>query len=207
MTVPAILSSITIVRAEYARIFRMDVRGILAHDDSRLLALRQRDVDRPLHCALRGAVHRVAVMAAAESFQQEPYEVGVHVVPLAIGLAGAPAFWVVQLIVNYGLVSYACYPFIEQRSTPALDWGSIWIAVIIINLVTLTVALATTVLSFVNWRILVRLHPKMWDDLVEASEGRVRFAALCGAVAGSGFIIAIIFDLIAILGSPICTVD
>ena len=146
------------------------------------------------------------VMTVSESFQREPRRVGVGFVPLAIGLMAAPACWAIQLIVNYGLTSYACYPFVEQRSTLAPGWGGVWIAVIVINLVMLVIAAAATALSFFNWRILVRLHPNVRDDLVDASEGRARFVALCGAVAGIGFVIAIIFDLVAVLGSPICAV-
>jgi hypothetical protein len=72
--------------------------------------------------------------------------------------------------------------------------------------VTLTLAVAATVLSFINWRSLVRLHPNLRDDLVEAGEGRARFIAQCGTLAGIGFIAAIIFDLVAIIGSPICSI-
>lgn len=145
-------------------------------------------------------------MTTTETFRREPHEVGVRPIPLAIGLVGAPMCWVMQLIVDYALSSYACYPFLEQRATVAPGWGHVWTGVIVINLLALVLAVAATGLSFINWRRLGRLQPDVRDDLVEAGAGRARFVAQCGTLAGIGFIAAIIFDLVAIIGSPICSV-
>ena len=141
-----------------------------------------------------------------ETFRHEPRDVGVRPVFLAIGLAVAPICWLTQLIVDYGLSSYACYPLLEQRATPAPGWGNVWIVVIVINLLTLALAVAATVLSALNWRTFTRRQPSLSDDLAVASKGRARFIAQCGTLAGIGFIAAIIFDLVAIIGSPICSI-
>lgn len=113
-------------------------------------------------------------------------------------------FWMIQLLVNCGITSYSCYPSVIELAAPAPGWTHVWTAVIVINLVMLALAIVATGLSYRNWRILSGEHPDLRDDLVEAAEGRARFVALCGALTGLGFIGGIVFDLISVLGAPIC---
>jgi hypothetical protein len=144
-------------------------------------------------------------MSLIEVFRNS-HEVRINRALLAIGLVGAPTCWAIQLLVNYALSSYSCYPYVVQRSTLAPGFQHVWIEVLIINLLTLGLAVASTLLALSQWRELNGLHPDLKDDLVEASEGRARFISLCGFLTGLGAIAAIIFDLVAILGSPICNV-
>ncbi|MHB8884519.1 MAG: hypothetical protein ACYC5H_05445 [Methylovirgula sp.] len=144
-------------------------------------------------------------MTLTESAHPSPQRRRVGPLALAIGLIGAPAAWVMQLVVNYGLSSYACYPASVPRATVLPGWEGSWIILVVINLLALLGAASTTFLSYRNWHVTRDEHPGALDDLVEAGEGRTRFIGLAGALSGIGFTLAIIFDLIAVLGVPQCS--
>jgi hypothetical protein len=129
----------------------------------------------------------------------------IGLMPLMLGLVAPPAAWVIQLAVNYGLSSYSCFPDGSPRATVLPGWTGVWTGVLIINLVTLAIATGTTFLSYRNWHAVRDEHPGEADDLVETGEGRSRFIGLAGAISGLGFIMAILLDLIAILGVPQCS--
>ncbi|QXX74102.1 hypothetical protein [Methylovirgula sp. HY1] len=144
-------------------------------------------------------------MTLTESAHPSPQRRRVGLVSLAIGLTGAPAAWVTQLVVNYGLSSYACYPASVPRGHVLPGWENVRIALLIINLLALMLAVGTTFLSYRNWVATRDEHPGALDDLVAAGEGRTRFIGLAGAISGIGFALAIVFDLIAVLGVPQCS--
>jgi hypothetical protein len=124
---------------------------------------------------------------------------------LMTGLAAPPAAWVTQLVVNYALSSYSCYPDSLPRASVLAGWRGVWTIVLIINLLALATAAATTALSYRNWHVVRDEHPGDADDVVEIGEGRSRFIGLAGAISGIGFTLAIVFDLLAILGVPQCS--
>lgn len=133
-----------------------------------------------------------------------PHRDRIGLVPLMAGLIGPPAAWLLQLVVNYGLSSYSCYPASVPHVAVLPGWTGVWVGVLIINIIAIAIAIATTVLSYRNWRIVRDEHPGEADDLVETGEGRSRFIGLAGAITGLGFVIALVFDLIAILAVPQC---
>ncbi len=134
-----------------------------------------------------------------------PHRHRIGLMPLMLGLVAPPAAWTLQFIVNYGLSSYSCFPDGSPRATVMSNWKWVWAVVLIINLVALAIAIATTFLSYRNWHVVRDEHPGQADDLVETGEGRSRFIGLAGAISGIGFVLAILFDLIAILGVPQCS--
>lgn len=126
-----------------------------------------------------------------------PQRARVGFVPLMLGLVSPPAAWSINLLVNYWLSSYPC-------STTGLSKSGFWIGALLINVIGILVALGTTYLSYRNWHAVRGEHPGDADDVAEIGEGRARFIGLAGAISGIGFIVALIFDLIAILGVPQC---
>jgi hypothetical protein len=114
---------------------------------------------------------------------------------LLAGLAAGPAAWILQLVIDYGLASHSCFP----RETPQVagllsSWAgeSEWL--VAVNLVCLCLAAGG---AFVSWRNRRRTRPTKRggaETALEASEGRTRFVATCGILAGAGFALAILFD-------------
>lgn len=144
-------------------------------------------------------------MTLTDSMHPAPQRHRVGLAAQAIGLIGAPAAWITQLVVNFGLSSYACYPDSVPRSHVLPGWENAWIALLVINLLALVVAAGTTFLSYRNWLVTRDERPGSVGDLAESGEGRTRFVCLSGAITGVGFTLAIIFDLIATLGVPQCS--
>lgn len=123
---------------------------------------------------------------------------------LLFALAAGPAVWITQLVVNYGLASYSCYP--RWRPAPAVlpGWHGIWWGQLAINLVAIVIALAATALCYRDWRLTRGEHPGASEHALEAGEGRTRFLALVGVMSGLGFAAAALFDTVALLGVPLC---
>jgi hypothetical protein len=128
----------------------------------------------------------------------------IGLMPLMLGLIAPPAAWVLQLVVNYGLSSHSCFPDGTPRASVLPGWSGVWTGVLVINLIALAIAAATTILSYRNWHTVRDEHPGEADDLVETGEGRTRFIGLAGAISGLGFIMAILLDFVAIIGVPQC---
>ncbi len=121
---------------------------------------------------------------------------------LLSALAAGPAAWAFQLIAGYGLSSLACFPHdTPSMQSPPPGWGSEHGILLAINLVCLLVALAGVLVSFLYWR---PVSAEEAGAVVNVGEGRTRFLASCGLLAGLGFSIAILFDTAAILGVPSC---
>lgn len=119
------------------------------------------------------------------------------------GLVAGPAAWIGQLLLGYGVSSYACYPAaaaLEQSPPPG--WAGERPGLLVVNLAALLVALAGLAVARRVWRgsqpEAAGAHP---DDL---REGRIRFLAGCGMLASGAFALAILFDTAAVLGVPAC---
>jgi hypothetical protein len=124
------------------------------------------------------------------------------VVTQLFAVFGAPAAWSLQLIVNYALAAEACYPNDTPLAQPNLSWDRP--ALVALNLLALVIAAAAAALA---WRLFRRdpEGPGFTGDLAEVSQGRTHFLASCGLLTGFGFIAAILFNTIALLGVPQCS--
>jgi hypothetical protein len=124
--------------------------------------------------------------------------------PLA-ALAAGPAGWALQLVLGYGLSSYACFP----RDTPALrspppGWSGEPGLLLAINLLCLALVLAGLTASAILWR---RDPGRTLGDAGRAAGGgvgRTRFLAACGVISGLVFAVAVLFDTVSILGTSTC---
>jgi hypothetical protein len=123
---------------------------------------------------------------------------------LFLGVLLAPTAWAIQLVVNYGLASYVCFPQETPRFSPLPGWEGLRSALVIINVVALIAAVAGIALSFRNWRLSGAEARGGHGKLLEAGEGRTRFLAVWGLWSGVWFLIAILFNTIALVGVPLC---
>lgn len=117
-------------------------------------------------------------------------------------LAAGPVVWLIQMSINYGISSHGCYPAAEPLAR--LPSGAVWTVIIAITIVAIMISLAAALLSYRNWRMTRAEAGGDTPETIEAGEGRTRFLSLWGAFAGTGFAVALLFNLIGILGVPPC---
>jgi hypothetical protein len=144
-----------------------------------------------------------AVQASAPP-HPSPHRERVGLFAQFFGLTAAPTAWVAQLLLNYGLASYSCFPRIAPRTTVLPGWGFVWWLLLGFNLLAVVIALAASVVSYLTWRAARHEHPGGFSHAVAAGEGRTRFFGLVGVMTGLGFLAAIIFDLVALFVVPQC---
>lgn len=133
-----------------------------------------------------------------------PHRDRVGLVPLFVGLWAAPAAWSGQLIVNYALASYACYPRYVPQHHVIAGWGGIWWGLLAINIAAILVAAAGAAVALRSWFATRHEHPGHVGHVLETGMGRSRFLALLGILTSVGFLVAVVFDTIVLLVVPLC---
>jgi hypothetical protein len=129
----------------------------------------------------------------------------VSVKTLLFGLGVGPAAWAAQLMLGYGLSSYACFPGDQAlRQSPPPGWRGEHTALAGIGVVCLLLALSGAWVAYRSWSI--SRAQTAGGGLLDAAVGRSRFLAGCGLLASLGFSLAILFGLGASLGVPACWV-
>ena len=108
------------------------------------------------------------------------------------GVYAAPAVWGAQLLIGYGLTAYACNPGRTALAQVAEGWGWTRGAALAVNLLAALVAVAAGLVSLSGWRA----------TREEAS--RARFLAIWGVLTSFGFLLAILFNTVMLLGAPAC---
>jgi hypothetical protein len=117
------------------------------------------------------------------------------------GVAAGPLGWMVQLNVGYALTSYPCNP--GGHAAPAMlgGWGWTRAASLGVNLAAVLVAIAAGLVSLGIWRAARGGDTEHGPD---PALSRTRFLAVCGVLTSFGFLAAIAFDTVMILGAPAC---
>lgn len=141
---------------------------------------------------------------AAAPSHPSPQRGRVGLVATFFGLWAAPAAWVGQLIVNYGLASYACYPRYVPHAHAVAGWGGIWWGLLAINVVAILAAAAGGVVAYRDWQATRHEHAGRGGHVLETGEGRTRFLAILGIMTSAGFLAAVIFDTIVLFVVPLC---
>lgn len=142
-----------------------------------------------------------------ESYGVEPPSPQRHLVSDAAvfsALLAPPLAWSLQLLLNYGLASHACFPSQAPKEFLASGWAWLSWGLIAIGVVALAISVAATVASFFLWR---RTRTEAAGDhahLIEAGQGRTRFFTIWGVWSGVWFILQILFGLVAAIGAPGC---
>ena len=123
---------------------------------------------------------------------------------LLFGVFGGPAAWIGQLVLNYALAAYPCYPdHVALRSLPS-NWQADRAWLFAINILALLVALAAGLVSARGLR-LAGEGSQAADRELGIGEGPMRFIAGCGVLTGFGFLAAIAFNTVALIGAPQCS--
>lgn len=122
---------------------------------------------------------------------------------LLFAVLAGPVAWGLQLLINYALASYPCFPRDVPRVTVAPGWQGAWSIILTLNIIAALLALAGAVISHRKWRA-ARHEQINASSTREAESGRTRFLALCGVMTGCGFLVAIIFNTISVFMVPQC---
>lgn len=121
---------------------------------------------------------------------------------LWFGIFGAPAAWVLQTIVDYGLVSHFCFPGDMPRRTPTFDaLRTTGIAVSIIVVVVALLAMAT---AWRSWHATRHGHDAEHHELLEVGEGRARFMAFAGVLLSAVFLFAVLMNALPLITNAMC---
>ena len=124
---------------------------------------------------------------------------------IVFGFAAAPSVWLFQLIVDYGLASYACFPNVMPRQQVIDGFGWVWGVLVAMNLAGLAVSLVASAVAYRNLR-------SSWADpaggpigtTLDAGDRRNSFLSIFGLWSGVWFLVAIAFDTIVVFWVPLC---
>jgi hypothetical protein len=118
-------------------------------------------------------------------------------------LLAAPLAWFVQLCVDYGLASNACFPRGNPLPNGLKISPAVWPGSFALIIGALVIALAASGASFWMWRR-TRQEVANVDGLIEGAEGRTRFLAVWGFWAGIWFALQILFGAIGFIAVSAC---
>jgi len=111
--------------------------------------------------------------------------------------------WNVQQVANYALAAYPCFHAGLSRSVMSPGWehSSVWL--LAINLASVATTVLATVMGVraIGW---ARAH-RSDDEPQPRVVARTRVMGIAGVMSGGLFLLATIFALIALLGSPRCS--
>lgn len=124
---------------------------------------------------------------------------------LLFAVFGGVAAYSVQLMLNYGMASFSCYPRGAPRTHLVPGWGWVWDGMFAINLAAFCISVAAAYFGWRAWERTRGEHTGGHGELLERGEGRTRFLGYVGLVFGALFASAIIFDVIALAIVPQCT--
>jgi len=120
-----------------------------------------------------------------------------------VGLFGAPAAWIAQVFLSEPLVAHACYPYQAPLSAPI--WEGLPAILAAISIACFAAALLSGLVAWASWR---QSEPKPAGEggsAIEACEGRNRFLVKLSLMSSFIFIVAIIFNICAVLLVPPCS--
>lgn len=115
-----------------------------------------------------------------------------------LGLAAGPAAWIMQLLLGYGVSSYACFPsHAPYLTSPPPGWAGERAALMAVNLTGLALIGAGLYAALSTWRETRAASPA-------PPAAPARFLALAGVLACGLFMVAILADTLVIAGVPGC---
>lgn len=145
-----------------------------------------------------------AALATPGAGHPSPHRTRVSVPLLLFGIFAGAAAFSVQLMLNYGMASFSCYPRGAPRTELVTGWGWVWDGMLAINLAAFCISVAAAYAGWHAWRTTRGEHTGGHGELLERGEGRTRFLGYVGLVFGALFASAIVFDVIALAIVPQC---
>ena len=122
---------------------------------------------------------------------------------LMTSLLTAPIAWSIQLLVIYGLASYACGPD-RPAGAGARDLGALVWVLPAVNVAALVVAALAIWLSFSHLRRTRSEEAGQSGGMMDAGEGRTRFLSIWGIWTGVLFLLAIAFNTLSAFWTGLC---
>ncbi len=127
----------------------------------------------------------------------------VSTIRIGVGLFGAPAAWLAQFSLSEPLAAHACYPYQAPLSAPI--WEGLPVILAAISIACLAAALLSGFIAWTLWRQSERKPAGEGGSAIGAGEGRNRFLVKLSLMSSFIFIVAIIFNICAVLLVPPCS--
>jgi heme/copper-type cytochrome/quinol oxidase subunit 2 len=143
-------------------------------------------------------------IAYSESKHPAPHADRVGLVALFYGLFAAPIMWAGNFMVDYGLVSYACYPGRQPLSAAQPGLGFVFWLTLAFYVLTLAVCASGFVVAYRNWAATGQELPGHHHHLIEAGEGRTRYLSMIGMAFSVLFFVASAFGILIYAIEPLC---
>ena len=123
------------------------------------------------------------------------------------GLLVPPLVWAIELELNFGLASHACYPAQAPRASFLPGWERIWTVLLAVNLVCLVIGAAGLLTSGFSWRRLQGEFPAEGEvgGIAYPSEERMRSFAISGLMVSGVFTVAILFNTLYLWALSTCS--
>lgn len=122
---------------------------------------------------------------------------------LFAALLAAPIAWFIQLCVDYGLASHACFPREHPLAAGLEVWPQLWPGSVALIIGALVVAGTASAAAFWMW-MRTRHEVANVRGLIEGAEGRTRFLAVWAFWIGIWFALQILFGAIGFLAVSGC---
>lgn len=132
-----------------------------------------------------------------------PHYVRLGTTRTLIGLFGAPAAWIAQIILSEPIAAYVCYPFQEPLTNPIWEEAPAILAAI--NIACLITALLSDFMACSSWRQTAHNTTSNSMNSIEISAGRTRFLAKLSLMSSFVFTMAVLFNIFAVLLVPLCS--
>ena len=127
----------------------------------------------------------------------------VSMIRTGAGLFGAPAAWLAQFSLSEPLAAHACYPYQAPLSAPI--WEGLPVMLAAISIACFAAALLSGFVAWSSWRQSERKQAGAKGTVIEAGEGRNRFLIKLSLMSSFIFILAILFNICAVLLVPPCS--
>jgi hypothetical protein len=126
---------------------------------------------------------------------------------LLYGLLLPPLVWAIQLYLNFGLGSHACYPNEAPRAGFMHGWERTWSLLLVVNLLCAAICAIGLLASGYSWRRLRDEYPHEGKvgSVAYPSQERLRSLAVAGAMMSALFTAAILFDTIYLWALSTCS--
>jgi hypothetical protein len=126
---------------------------------------------------------------------------------LLYGLLFPPFAWAIELYLNFGLASHACFPDGAPRTSFLPRWEEIWTVLMAVSIVCAVICAIGLVSSGYSWRSLAR-ERSLADEIGGASypsRGRLQAFAVSGLMISGLFTVAILFDTLYLWALSTCS--
>jgi len=121
----------------------------------------------------------------------------VSMIRIGVGLFGAPAAWLAQFSISEPLAAHACYPYQAPVSAPV--WEMLPAILVAISIACFSAALLSGFVAWTSWRQSERKPTEEEKSIIEAVNSRERFLVKLSLMSSFIFIVAIIFNICAVL--------